>query len=311
MAATKAGETTSGAGALTTRPPELHDWINRVLIHPVSRRVALALQHTPVTPNMVSCVSGLSLASAGLAYTLMDWPLAVAAGLFLYLLWHILDGADGDLARLTGRSSPTGELVDGIADYSGHFVLYMAFGTYLGASFGIWGWLMSAAAAFSRIAQASHIESVRRTYLWRAYGVPWLGRRKPGESTSSGAARVSGGIASFYLALASVLTPRNTRADDLIEQRERNPPAAAQARELSRSIGRGALAWQHWLGPNRRTFLLAASMAAGSPIWFLIFEATLLNLVLFASAMRQRAVNAELASALELAPMTAHAARKD
>jgi phosphatidylglycerophosphate synthase len=299
MAATKAGTAASGAGALTTRPAELHDWTNRLVIHPMSRRVALALQHTPVTPNMVSCVSGLSLASAALAYTMLDWPVAVAAGFFLYVLWHVLDGADGDLARLTGRSSPTGELVDGIADYSGHAVLYIAFGAYLGG----WGWFLSAAAAFSRIAQASHIETVRRTYLWRAYGVPWLGRRKP--APSGGAARISGGIASFYLAIASVLTPRTNRSDALIEKREGNPAAEAQARELSRSIGRRALTWQHWLGPNWRTPLLALSMAAGSPIWFLIFEATVLNLVLLASATRQRAVNAELASALELAPMTA------
>jgi phosphatidylglycerophosphate synthase len=305
MAATKAAEADTGAAAVGTRPPELEDWMNRVVIHPISRRVALALRHTPVTPNMVSCASGLSLASAGLAYTLIDWPMAAAAGFSLYLLWHVFDGADGDLARLTGRSSPTGELVDGIADYSGHMVLYIAFGAYLGG----WGWFLSAAAAFSRIAQASHIETVRRTYLWRAYGVPWLGRRKPGPADAS--ARISGGIAGFYLAIASALAPRTTRADALIEMRERDASAAAQAHALARRIGRNALAYQYWLGPNRRTLLLGLSMAAGSPVWFLIFEATLLNVILLASAARQRAVNAELASALELSPMMAGAARKD
>ena len=30
-----------------------------------------------------------------------------------------------DLARLTGRSSPLGELIDGICDYASHVVLYI------------------------------------------------------------------------------------------------------------------------------------------------------------------------------------------
>jgi phosphatidylglycerophosphate synthase len=37
----------------------------------------------------------------------------------LHMGWHVLDGADGDLARMTGRASPQGELFDGICDYVG------------------------------------------------------------------------------------------------------------------------------------------------------------------------------------------------
>ena len=43
------------------------------------------------------------------------------------LAWHVTDGADGDLARLKGTASPTGELVDGVCDYSGHVFMYFAF----------------------------------------------------------------------------------------------------------------------------------------------------------------------------------------
>jgi hypothetical protein len=55
---------------------------------------------------------------------------------------------------------------------------------------------------------------------------------------------------------------------------------------------------QEWLGPNRRTLLLALSMAVGTPLWFFLLEATLFNLVLIASVRRQRRVNDALAAAL-------------
>jgi hypothetical protein len=55
---------------------------------------------------------------------------------------------------------------------------------------------------------------------------------------------------------------------------------------------------QEWLGPNRRTVLLALSMAVGTPLWFFLLEATLFNLVLLASVRRQRRVNNDLAAAL-------------
>ena len=36
-----------------------------------------------------------------------------------------------DLARLTGKASPTGELVDGVCDYSAHVVLYVVLAAML------------------------------------------------------------------------------------------------------------------------------------------------------------------------------------
>ncbi len=51
------------------------------------------------------------------AYAQRIWPWSARVGLALHMGWHIVDGADGDLARLTGRSSPTGELVVGPSDY--------------------------------------------------------------------------------------------------------------------------------------------------------------------------------------------------
>ena len=48
-----------------TRPTELQDPLNLYIYHPLARRLARALSHTPVTPNMVSVFGGLMVVAAG------------------------------------------------------------------------------------------------------------------------------------------------------------------------------------------------------------------------------------------------------
>jgi phosphatidylglycerophosphate synthase len=290
-----ASERKSG-GTLKPRPRELEDWLNRNIYHVLSRRIAIALQHTPVTPNMISIVSGLCIVTATAFYTLVAGPAGVALGLFFHVIWHVVDGSDGDLARLTGKSSPTGEIIDGICDYAGHVILYTTLAFHTGG----WAWWAAAFAAASRILQSNHIESVRRTYLWRVYGVPWLRQSKERVAERRSAAGiVLGGLAAGYVALAGLLIPRNDQADALVERHDQAPATREAARAVSRRVGGRALAYQVWLGANWRTLVLGGSMALGSPGWFFLFECTVLNLFLVASIARQRRVNAELATALE------------
>ena len=278
------------------RPAELEDGLNRAIYHPLSRRLALILQHTPITPNMISVTSGLSIVAAAYCYTSVPGPTGVAIGLVFHILWHIFDGTDGDLARLTGKTSPLGEMIDGLADYIGHVVLYTALAWHVGG----WIWAAAWAAAVSRILQANHIESVRRTYLWRAYGVPWLRQSKERVAERKGlAGLVLGSLARLYVWLAGKLIPHSARTDMLVESLEANSATREQVRTVSKQVGRHALAYQAWLGPNRRTLLLVLSMALGSPLWFFLWEATMLNLLLILSVARQRAVNESLAAALE------------
>jgi hypothetical protein len=267
-----------------TRPAELEDGLNRFVYHPLSHAFALLLRHTPVTPNMVSVSSFLSIVAAAAAYTLLPFPQSVAVGLACHILWHILDGADGDLARLTGRTSPLGEVIDGICDYAGHVLLYTALAFYAGG----WCWVVTPLAAASRILQANHIESVRRTYLWRAYGVPWIANTREGSASRG----IVGGLTAAYVTLGAWLNPKSEEADTRIAE------AGDQGRALARRIGGRALQWQVWLGPNRRTLILGLSMAVGTPLWFFLLEATLFNLLLIASVRRQREVNAQLSAAL-------------
>jgi hypothetical protein len=282
------------------RRPEMEDWLNSRIYHPLSNRVAAALKPTAVTPNMVSAVSGLMIVLAGIFYVGLEWPLSVLLGFLAHALWHVFDGADGELARMTGRASPLGEVVDGACDYGGHFILYNIIGIalLLETSIGHWIWPIGYAAGLSRIVQANHVESQRRTYLWRVYGVPWL-KQAPAEPRGA-FGRLIGPVARAYVALAAAVNPMSKQVDEALERASAHPETKAKAIALCRSSYLRMRSLEVLLGPNHRTTALGICMAAGAPLWYFIYEAAFLNLVLLVSIARQRRENAMLAGVLEV-----------
>jgi hypothetical protein len=297
MAAQPTGRTSSG------RVPELEDSLNRYLYHPLAYRLAKLLQPTGTSPNAVSIASGGLVCTAAIFYTQVAWPIGAIAGFACHLLWHVADGADGDLARLTGRASPIGEFVDGAADYLSHIFMYVLLATMLDDSFvGGWAWALAALAGLSRIAQANHAETQRREFLWRVYGVPWLrtqqatGKRVFTERGwfSRNSARVMRG----YLALGESMAPWSRRLDRLIEAASVNPERQAEVRRRVREASAGSLMLQKKLGANPRTLLLGASMIAGTPLWYFLIEGVVMNGVLAVSILYHNGVERRLYTAL-------------
>lgn len=280
------------------RPAELQGSLNRYIYHPLAHRLARALVPTGVSPNMVSVAGGLLVAAAALAYTQLDYPLSVGVGLTLHLLWHVVDGADGDLARITGRASPRGELVDGLCDYGGHIFLYLALGVVLDNALGGWAWAMAILAGVSRIVQANHAESQKRTYLWWAYGVPWLKQAQEGEKALVGHgwfAITLGWLARAYLKLAVAMNRSAGEVDAALAAAAGNAALTARMRAAIRADGKSLLVFSTVLGPNPRTILLGIGMALGSAAWFFAAEFVLLNLVLLAALVHQHGLNHRLA----------------
>lgn len=86
--------------------------VTRYLYRPVSTRAARALQGTPVTPGHVTLVSAILSFSGAIAFGYQRYWL----GAVLSLLGIITDCVDGDLSRLTGRSSTVGAFLDSVMD---------------------------------------------------------------------------------------------------------------------------------------------------------------------------------------------------
>src|SRR5690348_18178222 len=81
-----------------------HDtWAHRI-VRPVVRRLAA----TSVTPNQLTTLRLLTAIAAALLLATADRGLSILGGA-IFLVSFFLDRADGDLARVSGKSSPWGQ----------------------------------------------------------------------------------------------------------------------------------------------------------------------------------------------------------
>lgn len=281
------------------RPRELQDPLNHYLYHPLAWQLARQLAHTPITPNMVSVCGGLLVVAAGVAYANLAWPVGAALGMALHMSWHVVDGADGDLARLTGRSSPIGEMVDGICDYASHIVLYLILGWLLSGQPGLFsgaaGWILLVIAGISHAVQSNHVEVQRRQYQWWVYGTPWL-RHSHGKADSTTSKSLFSVLVSAYLNAASGMTPHALRIDAALDAAQGDPAQLAAIAAAVRAEAPPLLFICKVLGPNPRAIVLGLSMFAGTPLYYLVYQAVVLNALLVVSVMLHNAAARRIAA---------------
>jgi phosphatidylglycerophosphate synthase len=285
------------------RPRELEDPLNFYIYHPLAARLARALVPTGISPNAVSVVSGLLVVAGAIAYTRIAWPAGVLLGFCCHFLWHVVDGADGDLARMTGRASATGELIDGICDYAGNVVMYFLFAFLLDDRLGAWAWVLAVGAGASHIIQTNHAESQRRSYLWWAHGVPWLktAENEGGDDLFEGKgwfARYFGFFAEGYVRLAAAMSPGAAAIDRAFAAAAGDEERTRRMRAAVRDAAPLSIFLEKTLGGNPKTLIIAAAMALGSPSYYFLTVLIGLNLVLLVSIRHHNRVNRALAARL-------------
>jgi CDP-L-myo-inositol myo-inositolphosphotransferase len=100
--------------------------VSRLLNRPISTRLSMALSPLNLAPDLVSVLAFLTgLVAAGL--------LAAGQGVLggvLTQLTSVLDGVDGEVARLQLRASPRGALLDGVLDRLGDAALIAGLGIW-------------------------------------------------------------------------------------------------------------------------------------------------------------------------------------
>jgi phosphatidylglycerophosphate synthase len=289
------------------RPPEIEDWSNFRVVHPLSRALVNFLIPTAVTPNMVSALGVVMAAAAAASYTLLPWPFCAPVGFVFHIAWHVFDGADGDLARRTGKSSTIGELVDGVCDYLSHMVLYAALGLFLSRQSAPWGdwdlWALpvTVLAAASNAWQANAYESGRRNYWRWVYGRSWIKHELAAEASRSpsGLRRILFALGHGYLAASALLTPDERPIEAVLARLLGSSDKADAARALYRAEKVPMIKRSSWLGENHKTMILFASMLLGTPLWYLLYVGVVLNVVLALNLRAQTRSSKRLAARLD------------
>jgi phosphatidylglycerophosphate synthase len=122
-----------------------HDtWIHR-MIRPAVRPLA----RTPVTPNQLTWLRLLSGVAAALAFSQGE-DLWRNWGAALFLVSFLLDRADGQLARLSGKTSAYGHKLDLASDALANGLAFLGLGIGLrDGVFGLWALGMGALAGLA------------------------------------------------------------------------------------------------------------------------------------------------------------------
>ena len=288
----------SGDGGARTaapgRPREIETASNLYLVHPASRALVDLLVRTPVTPNQISMSSVVAAGAAAVAFVKLANPWGAILGLAGQFVWHVLDGADGDLARRTGRASPAGELVDGVCDHISQALIYIAFALILQTSLGAWAWIAAAGAGFSHFLQANAYETGRKTYRRWVYDAPWM------RQTGSGVSGPGAALGGLYVAVSRFLSPGESGVERAMAARiGAGEASASRARALYRERLAPLVKRSGLLGANMRSLAAALSILVGRPLWFFLFELTALNLALVIFTALSARANRSLVLQLE------------
>lgn len=287
---------------ISWRTKEIEGYSNLYLIHPLSARLTSLFARWGWHPNQVSALGLLSAFAAAVCFYHYQTLLMSILGFAFLLGWHVFDGADGQLARLTNQTSEVGKIVDGICDHAGYGMVYVSLALAIQPLYGPWIWVLAIAAGVSHLIQASALEFHRDNYDCWVHSqlgkcVPALDELKKKSGESYGPFKSLSLLYLFYVQLQY----RFAEADQYVLQQEPCMRDHPNRRRLADQYKLRALSTvREWnaLSANKRTLAIALCCIIKLPVLFFVYEVFLLNIVLWWLRRRQRRTNAELRRAI-------------
>lgn len=146
------------------RTSEIEEPTNLYIVHPLSAWIVPHCARAGITPNQVSLAGMGCGIAAGIAYHWYSHPAACILGFALMFSWHVLDGADGQLARLTNSFSELGKIIDGVCDYVTFTAVYVGLVLALREHHGGWIWAVAILSGLCHAVQSAAYELQRQEY---------------------------------------------------------------------------------------------------------------------------------------------------
>ena len=116
----------------TLKSVETEDWLDYHLIRPICYYLALFFARFDIHPNTVTILSMFVGAGASLFffhgcfhYEGTTGLLCNITGILLLIIADLLDCTDGQLARMTGKKSRMGRILDGVAGFTWYIPIYV------------------------------------------------------------------------------------------------------------------------------------------------------------------------------------------
>lgn len=275
---------------------DTEEWFDKVFTRPVGYVLTLFCNRLNIHPNVVTIISIILGIGAGVCFYFpsLGWTLA---GIALLVSANILDSVDGQLARMTGKKSLLGRVLDGFAGDVWFFCIYAAISLrlfnkpmpFLDRNWGIWIFVLAMVLSlFSHMFQANLADYVRNIYTKFRTGSSELSdtralRQEQRETPSREWFRKIWQF--FYIGYVSrqeLCTP------DFQKMRDRlipDGPAAGMkpSKEFAQEFCDRTchlIKWANISTFNTRAIVLYIIMLTGQPWLYLVFEVTVMNILL-------------------------------
>ncbi len=295
-------------GEPVKRDTSIEEASNGAIFVPLSTWVVPIFARLKISPNMVSVLGMLCGSAGGIFYYFYDVSyVASLIGFFLMAIWHVMDGADGQLARLTNSQSEIGKIIDGICDYVVFVVVYVAITMVLMLEYGPMIWILVVPAGFFHAIQAGAYELQRQEFDFWGLGkqsadMPDITSALD-TSNMSKAAIFDTHLGRGYARMQNRVSGLEPHHRPELAKYLKDNPHAEEAFRRKYQLAYAPLV-RGWgiMCSNYRTYTIFVSCIIGYPEIFFILEALVLPFVHYYLARKQRKFNVSFLKSLFESP---------
>ena len=127
----------------TLKSMDTEEWLDIHFTRPLGFMWAKFFNYFGIHPNVVTILSIILGVAAGVCFYFEDIHITLL-GIFLLVWANLYDSCDGQLARMTGKKTRLGRVLDGFAGDAWFFSIYFFICLRLAPIWGIWIWLLAA-----------------------------------------------------------------------------------------------------------------------------------------------------------------------
>jgi hypothetical protein len=228
---------------------------------------------------------------AGVAYNHYSTALGCVLGFGLMILWHVMDGADGQLARLTHRQSATGKVLDGICDYVTFASVYVGLALPLSRLHGNWVWWLVATSGAFHAVQSAAYELQRQDYDHWGCGRPSAAPVKAAVSPATPTSWIGWSARTLdrlYIGVQRLSTGVDKTLRQEMEATVEHGLTRSDTMSLYREVFSPRVRQWSIMSANYRTLGLFVFALAGLPLYYFVWEIVALSVLTVVMLAGQR-----------------------
>ena len=291
----------------TFKSQDTEEWLDIHFTRPLGLLWARFFNHFDIHPNVVTILSIILGAAAGVMFYYPDLTHTLM-GIFLLVWANLYDSADGQLARMTGKKTRWGRILDGFAGDVWFFTIYAAICLRLQEQpipgtdepWGVWIWLMAAVSGLICHGKQCQLADYYRNihlYFLKGKSGSELDRfdalRKEFHSLSwskDGVWKLFLYFYGNYTRSQEQMTPAFQRFRAALSERYAGSELSDALRADFRKGSLPLMKYANILTFNTRAIVLYLSLLAGHPWFYFAFELVVMNILFLYMRNRHEAL---------------------